>query len=241
MVLVMLRSVEIRLAFKCPGCDRAVPLNGIYRMAKCQDCQELLNVPKLRQGKGWRELLHFGNPNYSVFAGAMMMKLGGSESGAFAPIKLDARRAWPSCIGCKKTLPQSAFAEAESLGDSVHCPDCGEGLSLHPAPKLLTKPYPCARWIVGGAVELRNVSAEPEFEKLSQPVVMKCLSCSATLRIDGTQRLVPCVYCKSPNYLPDDLWLAIHPRPKREPWYVLFDEEMAIAKMGTWERSQIKK
>jgi DNA-directed RNA polymerase subunit RPC12/RpoP len=214
--------VEIRLAFKCPGCDHAVPINGIYRKIKCPDCQEILDIPKLRDGRGWQELLNFGNPAVSVFQHAQRMRLGETERGAFAPIKLDSTRKWPSCTECGETISEELLANPVQLGDMVTCAKCGSGMSLHPAPSLLTDSYPCARWIVGGAVELGEVTTEAEFQKLSHPVVMKCLNCGGTLTIDGTQRLVPCAYCNSPNYLPDDLWSAIHPQPKRERWYILF-------------------
>ena len=214
--------IEIRLAFKCPGCDRAVPINGVYRMIKCPDCQEILDLPKLRNGRGWQELLNFGNPAVSVFQRASRMRTGETERGAFSAIKLDATRSWPRCPGCDETIAEKLLANPEQLGERVTCPECGSGMPLHPAPSLLTDHYPCARWIINGAVELGEVTAEEDVQGLSHPVVMKCLNCGGTLSIDGTQRLVPCEYCQSSNYLPDDLWLTLHPRLKRERWYILF-------------------
>ena len=52
---------------------------------------------------------------------------------------------------------------------------------------------------------------------------MQCMKCHATLPVDGTKRLVECSYCTARNYLPDDLWLALHPAAKRESWFMLLD------------------
>lgn len=61
----------------------------------------------------------------------------------------------------------------------------------------------------------------------AKPTVMACMSCGGSLPVDGSARLVTCQYCDANNYLPDGLWLALHPAAKRETWYVVFDEEAA--------------
>ena len=57
-------------------------------------------------------------------------------------------------------------------------------------------------------------------DEATRPLVTACMSCGAGLRIDGASRVVECAYCKDSNYLPDALWLRLHPTLKRR-WLVL--------------------
>ena len=38
--------------------------------------------------------------------------------------------------------------------------------------------------------------------------------------IDGEDRIVICEYCETNVYLPDDLWLRLHPAKKKNRWFV---------------------
>ncbi|MCX5742221.1 MAG: hypothetical protein NT062_06975 [Proteobacteria bacterium] len=54
----------------------------------------------------------------------------------------------------------------------------------------------------------------------SQPLLFACLGCGAGLKVDGSARVVACDYCHESCFLPDDLWLRMHPVTRRR-WLVL--------------------
>lgn len=54
----------------------------------------------------------------------------------------------------------------------------------------------------------------------SQPILFACLGCGAGLKVDGSARVVTCSYCQEACFLPDDLWLRMHPVIKRR-WLVV--------------------
>jgi len=41
--------------------------------------------------------------------------------------------------------------------------------------------------------------------------------------VDGTTRTPKCPYCATSSFLPDDLWRALRPTPKAEPFYLWVD------------------
>ena len=55
----------------------------------------------------------------------------------------------------------------------------------------------------------------------TKPVLFSCLQCGAALRIDGTTRAVTCEFCSASNYLPDGVWMLLHPVPKPRPFHML--------------------
>lgn len=52
-------------------------------------------------------------------------------------------------------------------------------------------------------------------------IVIACLSCGAPLRVGSeTPRNAACGYCGTMQYLPDPLWLLLHPAKKRVWWFI---------------------
>ena len=212
--------VELRVAVTCDGCDHSIPLNGPVSKVKCPKCQEILELKgRLR----WAEVLNYQNPTVDVFTATRRHHPGKGDYGAWAPVKLNTRRVWPSCPGCDREFASEEVEAACGAGGPLTCPDCAERQSLDPAPPTLTKPFPAARWVIGAVSQGSGAATGLKGPAGGKPVVMACMSCGGALRVDGSSRLVACEYCEVSNYLPDDLWLALHPAPKRERWYVVFE------------------
>ena len=214
----MLYSVNIRLAVICGGCNNAIPVNGILSSVKCQRCQEKTSLSgRLR----WAEILNYQNPGIDVFTATMKHRPGKGDYGAWEPVKLNTLRKWPQCQKCKSKFKEERVVTAAESGESIVCEKCSTVLEINPAPELLKHPFPFTRYIVGGVVGSSSVGARSI--KGKKPIVMACMSCGGTLEIDGSNRMVECSFCSASNYLPDPLWLSIHPVTKRENWYVLFE------------------
>jgi len=55
-------------------------------------------------------------------------------------------------------------------------------------------------------------------------VLFSCLGCGAALKVDArTPRLLACQYCEATSYLPDALWLRLHPAQRKRPFWFLMD------------------
>ena len=90
-----------------------------------------------------------------------------------------------------------------------------EGAVARPADKLVHRIFPGVVRVHGEAP-----GGDPSRTPSANPLAFGCLNCGARLRIDGTQRVVACEFCKESSFLPDALWLRMHPSLKRQ-WFVL--------------------
>jgi len=51
-----------------------------------------------------------------------------------------------------------------------------------------------------------------------------CLNCGAPAQVDGrTERIIHCEYCRESSYMPDALWLRLHPAKRKRPLFLLLD------------------
>ncbi|HEY3447391.1 MAG TPA: hypothetical protein VGK67_13550 [Myxococcales bacterium] len=227
-----LACVNILLSLKCDACDNAVPVNGPVPQVKCAKCGEVLG---LTQGRlRWDQILNFHNPSITVFQFAASGKVGVEERGAWLPAKLTAIAGWPKCEKCGARHTAEAAAAGAASGAGLACGKCGKVVEVAPAPEFFRKIFPFVSHVAGaevipetalkagagGAVQAPSAGG-------ASPVVMACMSCRASLPVDGSSRLVECAYCRSRNYLPDDLWFALHPATRREFWSALFDPSKA--------------
>jgi predicted RNA-binding Zn-ribbon protein involved in translation (DUF1610 family) len=147
-----------------------------------------------------------------------------------ARLHVDHRPAWPACDKCgTEALLEPLLASNQAL---VACGACSEPLTVrlfpHGDASIETHPnkLTLATHVIGedptllaATTPAANGVAAPA---AARPVVLPCPACGASLRVDGTTRLVPCGYCKTDAYLPDDLWRALHPVRTARTWYVWF-------------------
>lgn len=209
----MIVSLEVRLSFSCEHCDLGVPVNGPVPMVKCARCMELT---QLSGEFGWDRLL----PK-SLFVNAVTHGKPGETTRVDAnQAKVTITHRFPPCPGCGEAHEPRRTKLALTKGRALTC-KCGVTLELQSVPAALLEVHPYLRGFVDAELFEEPAAAAPT--PSSGPVVMQCMKCQAALPVDGTKRLVECSYCTARNYLPDDLWLALHPAPKRESWFMLLD------------------
>jgi hypothetical protein len=117
----------------------------------------------------------------------------------------------PRCQRCKKDIDVALLPEAVVHGHLVCA--CGDLIAVREADGLARHAVPGARWLV------HEVPGAPV--KSGAPVLFSCLSCAGALSVDGSERLVQCRYCDATSYLPDDLWLTLHPAVTSEEFFVV--------------------
>jgi hypothetical protein len=217
----MLCSLEVRLSFPCEACDAGLPINGPVPMTKCLRC---LEVTTLTGERAWTQLL-----GTTVFLHAVRHSKPGETTRSEGPrLNLATTLRFPRCPACGKEHEARRAKVALLKNQPLTC-SCGTHLPVQAVPAPFASALPFVKGLVDAELFDESATHAPGS---SGPVVMACMKCQASLPVDGTRRLVECGYCSARNYLPDDLWLALHPAAKRESWFILFDADALLDSAG---------
>jgi hypothetical protein len=131
------------------------------------------------------------------------------------------------CAACGKNLDLERATEA----DGVRC-ECGTLLPAYPPPPWLREQLPDLAMVYGGERDPADLPAGQTPlppAKGAQPIVMACPSCKGALSVTSeSARVMPCSFCNASVYLPDDLWRALHPVKRVQPWTIGFDSEYLL-------------
>ncbi len=202
--------VLIECGVKCPKCDNPVPLNGPWETAHCDHCQADFDVPH----EYWIDI--FKDILDDEKSGELKTGEGSNSTiwGTFNTTLMYGNQI-PYCLNCGTDFPEASF---KPDAGPLACSKCGETVETAPPPAWLAELHP--RLLVGGSL---SVADEKQPEGESGPVVFSCPKCGGALEVDGKDRLVPCQYCNVKVYLPDDLWLRLHPAKSKSRWFVVFE------------------
>ena len=202
--------VMIECSIKCPKCDGSIILNGPWSSAHCDRCQNDVDVPH----EFWTDIVKTAREE--IASGELAEGEGRNSTifGMFNTTLLYGRLG-ARCEGCKTPVDVRG-----GIGEGyVHaCPKCGRKTPVGPAPGWLVEAFPAIRHLVAA-----QQSGAAEESAVSGPVAMSCTQCGGSLLIDGKDRLVPCQYCGVNLYLPDDLWLRLHPARTKTRWFIGMD------------------
>jgi len=174
-------ALTFRLTHPCIRCQRALPLRTLCDRIRCVACGH--DTPLTEDA--WREKL----PRAAVAA----ILLGGRPSeGALSHQP-------PCCRACQRPVALTALDDAVPSG-GLRCA-CGAHISVRAADALTARLIPGATVIV----------SEQEPPAAASPVLFACMGCGSAMSTDGRRRVEDCGRCQAANYLPDDLWRALHP------------------------------
>ncbi len=199
----------IEMSIKCPECDASVHIDGPYRKVFCLACQSDIDFPE----EVWKDLMQ------DVATGIHDLKTGeGTNSNIFGHfnMKMTYGRLDPYCRKCKRDFDMKKDYNGI---DKMICPDCGTSAPAYVAPDWFREATKATGMTVGAWPEKSNPGDE---QSVSDPVAFSCPQCAGSLRIDGKERLVRCEFCETRVYLPDDLWLKLHPARKKTRWFISF-------------------
>jgi hypothetical protein len=147
-----------------------------------------------------------------------------TETGSIYSIKLEAGRGWPNCFSCKKQFKEDIVKRVALAGTELHCQQCDRGIPVLPAPRHLSKPFRCARYIVARNDWRQGI---PEaYEKISPPRAFHCASCGAPLPGSISGGMVACSFCKTDNLLSDYMEFRKKAFARATSWYILFDPSL---------------
>lgn len=192
----------------CPACNK-------YNYFSDEDWQNLLEDavkegPGFKDGEGQPSTIMRGAYNFQMMYGKQM----------------------PRCGKCKTAVDLSKLDQYSAQGH-FKCTKCQSDLFARRTDDILAKTYETVKYLVGEDDDmLKTDKSKGKAPESSKPVLFNCPSCAGNLEIDGKDRMVTCKYCSSEIYLPDDLWLRLHPVKQVARWYMVIDEN-ALPSKGT--------
>ncbi len=228
-------SAALECKTSCPKCGGTLFLNGPLLRVHCNSCQSEVDISQ----DIWGSIISSVLEDFSEFAEGE-----GRNSTIFTAgfhLELLYGRLMPRCPKCKTDFPEPFVAP------EAKCPKCDYSATVAPAPDWFLKEsikqikeladsasdddeegkekWPMVSHDIGSIIvvdaELPGEETEADVV-LSEPIVFTCPKCGGALDIDGKERVITCKYCNSRVYLPDDLWLRIHPAKTVKRWFAVF-------------------
>ena len=189
----------LKLQIDCPYCSQPIIINGPMLKTKCSSCTSIVKI----HGRIWKKVLK---------AGPGITKVTSMNN-----LLIDKRIEPPACSNCGQYL-ETDDVPVNSSKD-LKCDSCGN--------KNLSSPLPL--WFKWARYGEHIFCAEKEGEEYKRdrkikPVAISCIKCGAPLTITvDTPRNATCAYCNTVQYLPDPLWLSLHPVKIKQAWYIRFN------------------
>ena len=204
----------IETAISCPHCDSPVPLNGPWEVAHCDNCQSDIEIPR----EFWIDTLCDVRTDLDDIEPGMGQN--SSIFGIFRSTRMVGNLV-PYCLKCKTDFDPSTMNAGMK---QKACPECGETYIVTPPQDWLREALPPVEYFMN-AILIDKSGGESDSGGGGNPVVFTCPQCGGALKVDGSDRMVPCKFCNVDVYLPDDLWLRLHPAKKKERWFIVFNDQ----------------
>ena len=220
--------VAIRGFIKCGHCASQIPANRMDEVAHCPRCGK--DTPT--------DVAYWSD----AIAGLWMAHVLTGRATTFELDDYTIHSGYPVCASCRSKVPAESVEQAVATA-ALACPRCGAQLPCRQANDVARGVVPGAVLLVGEA-DVGTTGDEPV--RSAHPVVFSCMQCGATLSVDGSKRMVPCRYCQADNYLPDELWLALHPQPVAHDFYIVARPSdmqrwrVALVGRDRWENARVR-
>jgi hypothetical protein len=226
-------AARIRVTLDCPECAAPIAVNGVVDQVLCGACQ---SVVALEDEFSWRELLtyasHEGCMEHKMLINTKRVKVMdyflalGNEGGRLfrnhRQILVEVEVGPPACPACKEALGLGALGQEvakEGTKVDAFCPSCGGSVPIRVPSKRQRHAVHEACVAIACESTVRGDLAEPETH---ETVLFSCMGCGAPLPINASvPRISTCEFCEATNYLPDALWLRLHPAQRKRPFYFL--------------------
>lgn len=210
----MLKTSVFKLQIICPGCNNNVAVSGITDFDTCQNCGKNVNVSSVINEKmfGFMDKIKYMNGYLS----GSIEQIGGT--GAY---KLVYSSGQPFCEECFAAIDEESAMNAINSGKAFTCPNCSHKMPVRAADAILREFHPNAVGVLNDSFGKDHAEKNTDKETL---LVFKCMTCGAALELsDDTDRKIKCKYCDNENYLPDSIWMKLHPNIEVQPLFVILD------------------
>ncbi|HWA07215.1 MAG TPA: hypothetical protein VG961_11755 [Ignavibacteria bacterium] len=210
----MLKTSVFKLQIICPGCNNNVAVSGITDFDTCQNCGKKVNVSAVINDKmfGFMDKTKYMNGYLS----GSIEQMGGT--GAY---KLVYSSGQPFCEECFTVIDEETAMNAINSGKAFTCPKCEHAMPVRAADAVLREFHPRAVGVLNDSFGKDHAEKNTNKDSL---LVFKCMTCGAALELsDDTDRKIRCKYCDNENYLPDSIWMKLHPDKDVQPLFVILD------------------
>ncbi len=213
-------GILIELRGQCSGCGNPLPINALVPQVACPVCQRITPFG----AEIWNTLLEDAiseTRGLAVGEGRNTTLMTGV--GTF---QLQYGRLEPRCEACKTDVAMR-FVHTHASRGFVACVGCGRWLSARALPPGLDSiVFKRVQYVIGEDTSQFS-TGEPGLQTPAgtEPVIFQCPQCGGALRVDGSTRTVPCEYCRSNLYLPDDLWNRLHPVKTVQRWFLWYNDQ----------------
>lgn len=210
----MLKTSTFKIQIVCPGCNNYVAVSGVTDLDTCQNCGKQVNVSTVINDKmfGFLDRTKYMN---GYLSGSI------EQIGGTAAYKLVYSSQQPYCEECFTVIDEDSAMSAINSGKAFSCPDCSHKMPVRAADAMLKKFHPNAVGVLNDSFGKDYAEKNTDKESL---LVFKCMTCGAGLELsDDTDRKIKCKYCDNENYLPDSIWMKLHPNKEVQPLFVILD------------------
>jgi predicted RNA-binding Zn-ribbon protein involved in translation (DUF1610 family) len=201
-----LRIATLTMSTTCVYCAQPIPINGPAQVAHCPHCSKDAPVPDL----------------YKVVCLAAARLRYPMRAYQYASFDDPS----PECARCGKGIPVAPYLGKEGGAAAIPCPFCGATTPTYPAPNWLKALLPNALQVIGGDADMAREQAGIELavdESATKPVAMQCPSCGGGLTIGrDADRTLACKFCATNVFIPDALWLRLHPVKTMLRWTLTY-------------------
>ena len=222
---------NLSIKFTCPECGNPFFLNGPNEKNICQYCMSEIIINRETIIDIIKET--YKNIPIKLMKEEHKVTVLGQENYSFRY-----RNKPPECNVCKAEIPPEKFIVYENKNHwNILCDKCNNLISVDKVPDWIQEKLPSAKILINAVINQNKQNTGKKTE--IKGIVFSCPKCSASLEVDGEERIIKCKYCNSSVYIPDDLWLRLHPTQKRRVWNIGFTK--IKASKNILEPSEIKK
>ena len=222
-------DICVEIETNCKNCGNPLMLNALSESIQCPTCQTILNFPY----QFWKEnILESPLKEFSQFKegeGQSQTNMTGEYT-----FRMKYGRQLPRCRKCKTDIDLTKIEDYAASGHVI-CSKCSNEVSVRKLPAELASVFDTVKYLAGeNSDQFTTGKSGAVLPNASKPILFTCPSCAGNLEVDGTQRMITCKYCSSEIYLPDALWLKLHPAKTVDRWYLLLDEAAINMKIPEW-------
>lgn len=208
-----------KVMLDCPHCGNPVVVNGPLLHPACTSCQKRVEMP----ADVWKDILLDFEREYESLkpgSGSNATVMTGSLTIKYSSVKLPPPD--PACPTCQENWDIASLSTGTD--GEMRCRKCGRTTPVFPAPGWLSDRIPTARQVFFADREHAGADEGGEPSESFRPIALSCPLCGGGLLITPEmERTVPCRYCNADVYLPDGVWLKLHPAKTAKYWMVRFE------------------
>jgi len=190
--------IQYKLKAKCMECGKFIPINYPAQKIQCDYCQSDIDLNE----DLWKTIFEYDS---------------GLITSLNYEIDIDKRKTKPICTNhkCKEEIDIEDISIGNNKG--ILCQKCGKETQNYPAPEWFKN------YTEHDTRPAQIIGADQPSKQEFKTVITKCISCGASLSVSPENpRITNCEHCDTSQYLPDEIWLKLHPVKSRKTWYILF-------------------